>query len=88
MGARFAVFHSDGLDIFHFPGGPAFHAISIHQLASCVNTYNRDTCLKLIKNDFPRAPVSLHIRPRPGRDENNPLTGVADIPTLTIIRYI
>jgi hypothetical protein len=61
LGARFAIPHSDGIDIFHFPGSLAFHAITIHRLASCIITYIIAACLQLINKTPPCAPVSLYI---------------------------
>ena len=48
LGARFAVLHSDGLDILHFPVGPAFHAISFHKFASWILTLIIAAGLKLL----------------------------------------
>ena len=49
LGRRFAILHLNGLGVFHFPLGPAFHAISFHQCTSYVFEFSIDDCLKLVK---------------------------------------
>jgi hypothetical protein len=49
LGRRFAILHLNGLGIFHFPLGPAFHAISFHQCTSYVFEFSIDDYLKLVK---------------------------------------
>ena len=49
LGARFAVLHSDGFDILHFPDGQAFHAVCFHNLASRIFTLIIAADLMLVK---------------------------------------
>ena len=67
LGARFAVLHPDGLNVFHFSGGLAFHAISFHRFASWIFTFFIVANLKLAKGSAMRQSAVPSSRIIPGR---------------------